>query len=120
MFGVSQLATPEKLTVFTKFYGRRYIHIITISFSLIWLVPCAVAQNIQTLIIARFLGGMSGSAFLSVSGGNVGDLFQPVDIQAPMMMYTITPFVGPVLGPLVDGFINEFTTCRALFLEYLH
>ena len=106
---------PKKLTGSTKFYRRRYIYIISISSSLIWLIP--VAQNFQMLIIARFLIWISGSAFLSVSGGTVADLFQPIDIQAPMMLYTITPFVGPVLGPLVGGFINEFTTCRALFIE---
>ena len=37
--------------------------------------PCAFATNIETLLIARFLDGLSGSAFLSVAGGTVGDMF---------------------------------------------
>ena len=37
--------------------------------------PCAFAQNIQTMLIARFLDGLAGSAFLSVAGGTVGDMF---------------------------------------------
>lgn len=35
------------------------------------LIPCAVAQNIQTMLIVRFIDGFAGSAFLSVAGGTV-------------------------------------------------
>ncbi|KAI4924283.1 uncharacterized protein J4E92_007364 [Alternaria infectoria] len=31
--------------------------------------------NIQTMLVARFLDGLAGSAFLSVAGGTVGDMF---------------------------------------------
>jgi MFS family permease len=44
------------LLTLAKFYGRRPIYIISLSFSVIWLIVCAVAKNIQTLIIARLLG----------------------------------------------------------------
>src|SRR3954462_13154807 len=77
---------------------------------LLFLVPCAVAQNIQTMLIGRFLDGIAGSAFLSVAAGTVADLFVPAQIQKPMMVYTLSPFLGPILGPLVSGFINSFTT----------
>ena len=39
------------------------------------MIPCAFAQNIQTMLVARFLDGLAGSAFLSVAGGTVGDMF---------------------------------------------
>lgn len=41
----------------------------------IFTIPCAFARNIQTMLVARFLDGLAGSAFLSVAGGTVGDLF---------------------------------------------
>ena len=52
------------------------------------------------MIIARFFNGISGSAFLSVAGGTVGDLFARHELSAPMMIYTASPFVGPEVGPL--------------------
>ncbi len=58
-----------------QFFGRRPIYIGSYTFFLIWLIPCAVARNIQTMLIARFLDGIAGSAFLSVAGGTVGDMF---------------------------------------------
>jgi MFS family permease len=58
-----------------QFYGRRPIYICSFTFFLIWMFPCAFAQNIQTMLISRFVDGVAGSAFLSVAGGTVGDMF---------------------------------------------
>lgn len=58
-----------------QFFGRRPVYICSFSFFLIFMIPCAVAHNIQTMLVARFLDGLAGSAFLSVAGGTVGDMF---------------------------------------------
>jgi MFS family permease len=58
-----------------QFYGRRPIYICSFTFFFLFTIPCAFAQNIQTMLIARFLDGLAGSAFLSVAGGTVGDMF---------------------------------------------
>ncbi|KAL9030402.1 MAG: hypothetical protein Q9196_001482 [Gyalolechia fulgens] len=78
---------------------------------LIWLVPCAVARNIQTMLVARFLDGVAGSAFLSVAGGTIGDMFDRSELQAPMMVYSASPFIGAPMGPIVAGFVNYCTSC---------
>jgi MFS family permease len=37
----------------------------------------------------------------------------PLTIHSrPMMIFSAAPFIGPVLGPLVSGFINEHTNWR--------
>lgn len=95
-----------------EFYGRRPIYLASFGFFLIWLVPSAVAQNIQTMIIARFFQGLAGSAFLSVSGGTVGDMFQRNQMQAAMSVFTLAPFAGPSMGPLIGGFINSNVNWR--------
>lgn len=83
-----------------QFYGRRNIYIISFSLFLIWLIPCAVAKKIQTMLVCRFFNGLAGSAFLSVAGGTVGDLFDRHELAFPMMLYTASPFIGPEVGPL--------------------
>ncbi|KAM0125847.1 hypothetical protein ACHAO1_010424 [Botrytis cinerea] len=98
-----------------EFYGRRPIYLCSFSFFLLWLIPSAVAQNIQTMLVARFFAGLSGSAFLSVAGGTVGDLFNREQLQGPMLLYTASPFIGPSFGPLISGFINQFTSWRWTF-----
>ncbi|KAL4974504.1 major facilitator superfamily domain-containing protein [Aspergillus desertorum] len=110
---------PLVLGPLSEFYGRRNIYITSFIFFLIWLIPCAVAKNIQTMIVSRFFNGLAGSAFLSVAGGTVGDLFDRHELSAPMMLYTASPFVGPELGPLVGGFINQYTTWHWTFYVLL-
>ena len=46
------------------------------------------------MLVARFFNGLAGSAFLSVAGGTVGDLFSRQDLQAPMTIYTASLFIG--------------------------
>lgn len=91
----------------SEFYGRRPIYLSAFAAFTLFVVPCAVATNIQTVIVTRFFQGLSGSAFLSVSGGTVGDLFRPDKMQYPMTLFTVSPFLGPGVGPLVGGFVNS-------------
>ncbi|KAL2866390.1 MFS transporter [Aspergillus lucknowensis] len=110
---------PLFLGPLSEFYGRRIIYIVSFSFFLIWLIPCAAAQNIETMIVCRFINGLAGSAFLSVAGGTVGDLFDRHELSAPMMIYTSSPFIGPEVGPLVAGFVNQYTSWRWTFYVLL-
>jgi multidrug resistance protein len=100
------------LSPMSEFYGRRPIYLVAWTSYIIWIIPQAVARNIQTLLVTRFLNGFSGSAFLAVSGGTVGDLFSKDELQMPMAIFSIAPFIGPALGPLVGGFINEYANWR--------
>jgi len=86
---------PMILSPLSEFYGRRIIYICAFGMFFVWLIPCAVAPNIAAMLIFRFLDGLAGSAFLSVAGGTVGDMFSKEKLSAPMMIYTASPFVGP-------------------------
>ncbi|KAK1528121.1 major facilitator superfamily transporter [Colletotrichum paranaense] len=97
---------PMFLSPLSEFYGRRPIYLVSWSMYVIWIIPSAVAKNIATMIVARFFDGLSGSAFLAVSGGTVSDLFARHELQAPMLMYSLAPFIGPCIGPLIGGFVN--------------
>ena len=64
------------------------------------------------MLVARFFDGMAGSAFLSVAGGTVGDMFSHYELQAPMMIFTASPFIGPPIGPMLGDFINQYASWR--------
>jgi MFS family permease len=89
-----------------KFYGRRPIYLLSLSLGLLWLLTCALASNIQILIIARFL---------SVAGANAGDLFSPSQLQLPMTIYSGIQFMGPEMGPIAGGFINYYASWKWTF-----
>lgn len=86
---------PMMLGPLSEFFGRRPIYVIGFAMFLIWLIPCAVAKNIETMLIARFIDGLAGSAFLSVAGGTVGDMFTKETLTGPMVIYSAAPMLGP-------------------------
>lgn len=96
----------------SEHYGRRPIYLVAWSLFIIWTIPSAVGTNIQTLIIGRFFQGFAGGTFLSVAGGTVGDIFAKDEIQKPMTLVSLAPFVGPSSGPVIGGFINYYTHWR--------
>lgn len=96
----------------SEFYGRRPIYLAAFMVFTLFIIPCAVARNIETVIVSRFFQGFAGSAFLSVSGGTVSDLFTPETMHHPLTLFTAAPFLAPSLGPLIGGFINSNVNWR--------
>ncbi|OSC99125.1 MFS general substrate transporter [Trametes coccinea BRFM310] len=90
----------------SELYGRNVIYRTSyvLFFAFTW--PTAFPPNIATYLVFRFITGLCGAAFLSVAGGSVSDLFDNAHVATPMAVYTISPFIGPVVGPLISGFIN--------------
>ena len=75
----------------------------------------AAAKNIGTILVTRALAGFSGSAFLSVAGGSITDMWVAEKVAWPMVIYTIGPFLGPTVGPIIGGFINQHVVWRWTF-----
>ncbi|KDR77915.1 hypothetical protein GALMADRAFT_244882 [Galerina marginata CBS 339.88] len=91
----------------SEVYGRNIVYRVSYGLLLVFNFPVAFAPNIAIYLIFRFITGFCGSAFLSVAGGSVSDLFTDSNVANPMALYTISPFIGPVFGPLLSGFINQ-------------
>lgn len=93
----------------SELFGRRPIYIGAFFVYTIFNIPCAVATNIQTVLISRFLGGFFGSCVLTLAGGSIADLF-PTETRGNAIAYfAAAPYAGPVLGPLVGGWISVGT-----------
>ncbi|KAI1320062.1 major facilitator superfamily domain-containing protein [Xylariaceae sp. FL0255] len=103
---------PLFLGPLSEYRGRRPVYLASWSLFVIWLIPSALAHNVATMLTARFLDGFTGSAFLSVVGGTVSDIFRRDQIRMPMLIISMSPFVGPSLGPLLGGFINYYSSWR--------
>ena len=103
---------PVFLAPISEFHGRRIVYIFSFLFMIPFQLMTGFANNMATLLIGRFLAGFAGSAFMGVASGSFSDLFNKDEIMLPVMMYTLTPFIGPGLGPLIGGFIAHGTNWR--------
>lgn len=91
----------------SELYGRKYPLFIGFFIFAIFQIPVAVAQNLQTIMLCRFFGGVFGSAPLGIVGGQLTDFWGPVDRGVAMVVFAGATFIGPVAGPIVGGFIVQ-------------
>ncbi|TFK50659.1 MFS general substrate transporter [Heliocybe sulcata] len=96
----------------SEVYGRNVVYRVSYFLFFVFTWPIVFAPDIVVFLVFRFITGFCGSAFLSVAGGSIGDLFDNHSVANPMAVYTMSPFIGPVLGPLISGFINQNTNWR--------
>ncbi|KAI0322106.1 MFS polyamine transporter [Amylostereum chailletii] len=89
----------------SEIVGRKPIFRFTMALYTIFHLGQALAQNIETLLITRFLSGFFACAPLTNSGGVIADIWDPITRGMATSMFTTMVFLGPVLGPVISGFI---------------
>ena len=70
-------------------------------------IPVAVARNVETIMLGRFLGGFAAAAPLAVVGGALADIWDPIERAYAVCAFAFGAFGGPTVGPIVGGFITE-------------
>jgi len=72
----------------------------------IWIMASALAPNIGAQIIFRFLAGFCGAAPLTVAGGSMSDIWDPIEKTWAFPIFAIAGFGGPTLGPVIGAYIG--------------
>lgn len=87
-------------------YGRRPIFIITFIIYTGFQVGCALSKNTGSILVFRFLGGCFAAAPLTNSGAMLADIWDTDHRGQAMSIFSLAPFAGPSIGPIVSGFIS--------------
>lgn len=106
---------PLVFAPFSEEWGRQVIYNSTLLIAAIFIIPCAVAKNIGTLLVARFIGGVAFSAPLTLIGGSLSDIWKTEERGVAMAVFSAAPFLGPVVGPLVGGFVGDYAGWRWMY-----
>ncbi|OAX44363.1 MFS general substrate transporter [Rhizopogon vinicolor AM-OR11-026] len=86
-------------------YGRRPVFIVSFFIYTCFQVGCALAQNTASILIFRFLGGAFAAAPLANSGALISDIWDAKGRGTALAIFTVAPFAGPALGPLIAGYL---------------
>ena len=90
----------------SEIIGRRPVYIISLALYVIFNIPCALSPNIGGLLVCRFLCGVFSSSGLSLAGGTIADVWDIEDRGMAIAYFAAAPYCGPVVGPIVTGWIN--------------
>lgn len=75
-----------------------------------------LSKNVETLIIMRFIQGISSAMLIPVIQAYVGDITPEGSEGMSMGMFNMSMFFGLSLGPLAGGMINEHFSLNTSFL----
>ena len=84
--------------------GRNPVYIVTLAIFLLLQIPIALASNIETVLIFRFLASFFGSPAMALGGATVNDMYLPLKRSYGLGLWELSTWIGPTLGPLVGGF----------------
>ncbi|TDZ31798.1 MFS transporter prlG [Colletotrichum spinosum] len=98
---------PLFLAPLSEIYGRRPILSAANLFFCLWLIGCALAPSLSTLIIFRFFAGVGGSGCLAIGGGVISDMIPIHERGKTLTIWMVGPLIGPTVAPLVGAFIAQ-------------
>ncbi|KAI0340631.1 MFS general substrate transporter [Trametopsis cervina] len=91
----------------SEVYGRRIVFLCTYSIFTLMHLGGALGHNAATILSTRLLAGIFGSSPLTNASGVISDMWLAKDRGVVSAIYATAPFMGPVLGPIVSGWIAE-------------
>ncbi len=98
---------PTVWAPLSELKGRRLPIVVSMFSFSIFTIACAVAKDLQTLLICRFFAGFFGAAPLTIVGAVFSDMFDNATRGVAITSFSMGVFTGPLLAPLVGGFIVE-------------
>ena len=91
----------------SELFGRKWPLLLAYGVFALLQIPVAVATNIQSIMIFRFLGGVFASSPLGIVGGAMADMWTASYRAAATAGFGFAVFVGPAMGPIAGGFITQ-------------
>ncbi|KAI9888198.1 MAG: hypothetical protein M1820_010242 [Bogoriella megaspora] len=93
-------------------FGRRPLYIISMAFFAVLVLPCVLAKNIKAILISRFFGAIAAAAMISNAPGSINDIATEEYRAFVFSIWGIGPMNGPVLGPLIGGWVFQYAGWR--------
>ncbi|KAK4981356.1 hypothetical protein LTR66_010052 [Elasticomyces elasticus] len=100
------------LAPLSEMYGRRPIYIIALGLFTLLLLPCALAPNVEAILVTRFFGAFAASAMVSNAPGTINDISSEEYRALAFSIWSIGPMNGPVIGPVIGGFVFQYLGWR--------
>lgn len=97
-------------------FGTRRIFIFALVLFSLGSVFCALSQNLTHLVISRVIQGVGGSLMTPVGKLALIKTFNRNELLKAMNFAIVPALIGPVLGPLVGGYMVDYLSWHWIFL----
>jgi len=77
---------------------------------------CALAQNIEEMVLFRLLQGMAGAALVPLSQSVLLDAYSVEERSQAMAMWGVGVMLGPIMGPTLGAWLTDNYSWHWVFL----
>ncbi|MBK1895239.1 MFS transporter [Chryseobacterium paridis] len=97
-------------------FGTKRVFIFSLVLFSLGSLFCALSQNLTHLVISRVIQGVGGSLMTPVGKLALIKTFDKNELLKAMNFAIIPALIGPVLGPLVGGYMVDYLSWHWIFL----
>jgi MFS transporter, DHA2 family, multidrug resistance protein len=96
-------------------FGRRNVFLVAVAGFTVASALCGMADNIGEIVAARLLQGLFGAALVPLSQAVLLDINPKEKIGQAMAIWGAGIMIGPILGPMLGGWLTENASWRWVF-----
>ncbi|HEX4767333.1 MAG TPA: DHA2 family efflux MFS transporter permease subunit [Lichenihabitans sp.] len=96
-------------------FGRKRVLLVSIAGFVVASILCGLAQSLMQIVGFRLLQGFFGAALVPLSQAFLLDIYPPEERGRAMALFGVSVMVGPVLGPVIGGWLTENVSWRWVF-----
>ena len=96
-------------------FGRKRLFLAAVAGFTVASMLCGMAQSLAQIVLFRILQGMFGAALVPLSQSVLIDIYPQERRGSAMALFGVAVMVGPVLGPVLGGWLTENYTWRWVF-----
>ena len=96
-------------------FGTRRLFIASVALFVIASMLCGVAQSLEQMVMFRALQGLGGAFLGPLAQSLMLDINKPSEQARAMSVYGMGVMVGPIMGPIVGGWLTDVMDWRWCF-----
>jgi len=96
-------------------FGRKRVLMVAIAGFVAASVLCGIAQSLLEIVAFRLLQGFFGAALVPIAQSILLDIYTPEERGSAMALFGVSVMVGPVLGPVIGGYLTDQFSWRWVF-----
>jgi MFS transporter, DHA2 family, multidrug resistance protein len=96
-------------------FGRKRILMTAVVGFVIASVLCGIAQSLVQIVAFRLLQGFFGAALVPLGQSVLLDIYTAEERGSAMAVFGVSVMVGPVLGPVIGGWLTDHYSWRWVF-----
>jgi MFS transporter, DHA2 family, multidrug resistance protein len=97
-------------------FGRKKLFIICVAGFTLASLLCALAQNIEEMVLFRLLQGMAGAALVPLSQAVLLDSYSAEERNKAMAIWGVGVMLGPIMGPTLGAWLTDNYSWHWVFL----